>query len=134
MPVMASTGPGAALGDLPAPADFFIPAETKAKAASLLASRADTWEVAALTSMPTSGTTTPSDAREIFAALNFQATVTAKPQPPPALTGLAAMEAESAAMCQGLSGASSWKTAAPAHKGPPTTCVPPAALTVNHMG
>ena len=77
---MASTGPGAALGDLPAPADFFIPAETKAKAASLLASRADTWEVAALTSMPTSGTTTPcrisrrsSDAREIFAALNFQA-------------------------------------------------------------
>eukprot|EP00439_Symbiodinium_sp_Y106_P063351 s2963_g9.t2 len=49
----------------PAPADYFIPAGTEAKAASLEASRANaaTWEVAALTSMPASGTSTPARRR-----------------------------------------------------------------------
>ncbi|CAE7249226.1 unnamed protein product [Symbiodinium sp. CCMP2592] len=59
-----------------APSDYFIDAATRAKAASLLASRADTWQVAALTSMPSSGTATPArsaargppNAKEIFAA------------------------------------------------------------------
>ena len=36
------------------PADCFIPVEINAKAASLMAARANPWEVAALTSMPAS--------------------------------------------------------------------------------
>ncbi|CAE6971351.1 unnamed protein product [Symbiodinium sp. CCMP2592] len=113
----------------PARADYFIDAATKAKATSLLASRADTWQVAALTSMPSSGTTTPAqsgrrgppNAREIVAALNVQATQSRPASSStsagrrPFFTGLDAMEEASAA----ASGAAS-PTGSARHKAPPT--------------
>ncbi|CAE7223986.1 unnamed protein product [Symbiodinium sp. CCMP2592] len=124
----------------PAPQDYFIDVATKAKAASLLASRADTWQVAALTSMPSSGTATPAhsarrgppNAREIVAALDVQATQ-ARPDSSsasagrrPFFTGLDAMEEASAA----ASGAAS-PTGSSRHKAPPTPLVPPTALVID---
>ncbi|CAE7242685.1 unnamed protein product [Symbiodinium sp. CCMP2592] len=124
----------------PARADYFIDAATKAKATSLLASRADTWQVAALTSMPSSGTTTPAqsgrrgppNAREIVAALNVQATQSRPDSSStsagrrPFFTGLDAMEEASAA----ASGAAS-PTGSARHKAPPTPLVPPTALVID---